>query len=514
MSAVLCPACQKALPESVLKGPAQAVVRCEGCATLLLWSHGRVVRSARSNQSTLQGIAAQKPPLPKPPPAKPATTKTLMGIPTPPAPAEAKTHIAAAVAPPPKAKPGPKENPSSWFDSPDDDPTQVGSEPVPELLPPLEPEPTTKPPLPKTIKAEAPKPPKPELPKTIQAEAPKIEPKKPKVETPAARPEQKPKELPKTVQAEAPRTAPQKIEPKIEPQKIEPKIERQDPSPLPLPPPIAVPPFRPTPTPPGGAMEPALGLSPDKRRSPLMYGAAAMGTALILSLVAFFAFRGGKPETLVEKPAAPAPKPVAPAPEPPKPPPEPARPEPVAAEATKPAEPPPKPAEAVAPPPEPPKAEPPKPEPPKREAARPTRPAPIAVARNEEEPRRSRHEERHARTLGGKKVVVEDDSKSAAPAPVQEDPGQVDRAREAYRKGNEKLFAGNSVEAIAAYKQSLTIYPGYVAGYRGLGLAYAQEGNTAEALKALRTYVKNAPNAHDVPLILKRIERLEKNPQD
>ena len=29
---------------NALHGPAQAVVRCDGCSTLLLWSHGKVVR--------------------------------------------------------------------------------------------------------------------------------------------------------------------------------------------------------------------------------------------------------------------------------------------------------------------------------------------------------------------------------------------------------------------------------------------------------------------------------------
>src|SRR5258708_4282262 len=81
MSSVACPACQKALPESVLKGPAQAVVRCDGCSTLLLWSHGKVVRSARSNPSTLMGMAVQKPAAPPaPPPTSRPAAKTLMGI--------------------------------------------------------------------------------------------------------------------------------------------------------------------------------------------------------------------------------------------------------------------------------------------------------------------------------------------------------------------------------------------------------------------------------------------------
>ena len=99
--------------------------------------------------------------------------------------------------------------------------------------------------------------------------------------------------------------------------------------------------------------------------------------------------------------------------------------------------------------------------------------------------------------------------KEPSSAPAQDDPAQIERAREAYKRGNEKLFSGNSTGAIAAYKESLSIYPGYVAGYRGLGLAYAQEGNTSEALSALRTYVKTVPNAHDVPIIKKRIEHLE-----
>jgi tetratricopeptide (TPR) repeat protein len=103
--------------------------------------------------------------------------------------------------------------------------------------------------------------------------------------------------------------------------------------------------------------------------------------------------------------------------------------------------------------------------------------------------------------------------KEPVPEPVRDDSAAIERAREAYKKGNERLFSGNSAGAVEAYKESLTIYPGYAAGYRGLGLAYAQSGNTDEALNALRTYVRAAPNAHDVSLIKKRIEHLEKSTQ-
>jgi len=53
------------------------------------------------------------------------------------------------------------------------------------------------------------------------------------------------------------------------------------------------------------------------------------------------------------------------------------------------------------------------------------------------------------------------------------------------------------------------MYPGYVGGYRGLGLAYAQRGDTQKSLEALTTYVTTVPNAKDVPLLKKRIARLQ-----
>jgi hypothetical protein len=96
------------------------------------------------------------------------------------------------------------------------------------------------------------------------------------------------------------------------------------------------------------------------------------------------------------------------------------------------------------------------------------------------------------------------------PGPVKTGPSPetLAAARSSYEAGNSKLFSGDVDGAIAAYKQTLALSPGYAAGYRGLGLAYAQQGNKAKALQALRTYLGAAPNAKDADLIRKRIAAL------
>jgi tetratricopeptide (TPR) repeat protein len=119
-----------------------------------------------------------------------------------------------------------------------------------------------------------------------------------------------------------------------------------------------------------------------------------------------------------------------------------------------------------------------------------------------------------AGALGGKKVVVEYDSQVHDTKPVanaaQEDQAAIAKARTSYAAGNTRLFAGDADGAIRNYKQALAYYPAYVAGYRGLGLAYAQKGDHAGAAKALRTYLAAAPNAKDAAIIKKRLSTLSK----
>jgi hypothetical protein len=119
-----------------------------------------------------------------------------------------------------------------------------------------------------------------------------------------------------------------------------------------------------------------------------------------------------------------------------------------------------------------------------------------------------------AGALGGKQVVVEYDSQVHDTKPVanaaQEDQAAIAKARTSYAAGNTRLFAGDADGAIRNYRQALAYYPAYVAGYRGLGLAYAQKGDHANAAKALRTYLAAAPSAKDATIIKKRLTTLSK----
>jgi tetratricopeptide (TPR) repeat protein len=113
------------------------------------------------------------------------------------------------------------------------------------------------------------------------------------------------------------------------------------------------------------------------------------------------------------------------------------------------------------------------------------------------------------------KLVIDYTARPNEPAPpslvaqVEEDPA-IGQARSAYTTGNQRLFVGDLDGAIRAYREALELYPGYVGGYRGLGLAYEELGDKANALAALRAYVAAVPNARDVALIKKRIGRLQR----
>jgi tetratricopeptide (TPR) repeat protein len=83
--------------------------------------------------------------------------------------------------------------------------------------------------------------------------------------------------------------------------------------------------------------------------------------------------------------------------------------------------------------------------------------------------------------------------------------------RVAYDRGNQRLFSGDSAGAIAAYREAIVQDPREAAGYRGLGLAHAERGERAEALRYLKQYLKMAPRAPDRSLITKRMRHLRRS---
>lgn len=148
--------------------------------------------------------------------------------------------------------------------------------------------------------------------------------------------------------------------------------------------------------------------------------------------------------------------------------------------------------------------EPPKPPP----ADEPVRPAAVEKPAHAEKPvaEKPAHAEKPAaeKPAHAEKPVAAE-PKAAAGKPSEED---YKRANEAYERGNAKLFQGNTAGAITDFNEALKLNPKDPAAHRGLGLAYAQSGKSAEAVKQLKTYLKESPKDADRALIEKRIEQL------
>ena len=109
--------------------------------------------------------------------------------------------------------------------------------------------------------------------------------------------------------------------------------------------------------------------------------------------------------------------------------------------------------------------------------------------------KRARHEQRSSRRT--------ELASRSTPAPADHDD-----ARASYARGNALLFSGDAAGAVAAYQKAVELAPADPIGYRGLGLAYEQQGGTRAAIRALRKYLKLAPGAADREIIARRIARL------
>ena len=116
-------------------------------------------------------------------------------------------------------------------------------------------------------------------------------------------------------------------------------------------------------------------------------------------------------------------------------------------------------------------------------------------AKHDKHAKRARHERRNTRRT----------EVASRATPAAADEGE---ARASYERGNALLFAGDAAGAVAAYRKAVELAPADPIGYRGLGLAYEQQGGTGAAIRALRKYLKLAPGAADREIISRRIARL------
>jgi tetratricopeptide (TPR) repeat protein len=141
-------------------------------------------------------------------------------------------------------------------------------------------------------------------------------------------------------------------------------------------------------------------------------------------------------------------------------------------------------------------------------AEKPARAEKPAPAEKPEKPARAEkpaHAEKAAAAEKPKAEPAAPEPKGAGGKPSEED---FRRANEAYERGNANLFQGNTAEAITEFSHALKLNPKDPAIHRGLGLAYAQAGKSAEATKHLKLYLKAAPKATDRAIIEKRIDQL------
>jgi tetratricopeptide (TPR) repeat protein len=140
-------------------------------------------------------------------------------------------------------------------------------------------------------------------------------------------------------------------------------------------------------------------------------------------------------------------------------------------------------------------------------AEKPEKPARAEKPAPAEKPEKPAHAEKPARAekpAAAEKPAVPE-AKAPGGKPSEED---FRRANEAYASGNAKLFQGKTADAIAEFGQALKLNPKDPAIHRGLGLAYAQAGKSAEATKHLKLYLKASPKATDRAIIEKRIDQL------
>jgi tetratricopeptide (TPR) repeat protein len=113
--------------------------------------------------------------------------------------------------------------------------------------------------------------------------------------------------------------------------------------------------------------------------------------------------------------------------------------------------------------------------------------------------------------LDGKPIVTDDDTLGAvARSPTEA--RALANARAAMQNADHALAVGNVALAQRLYRSALEHYPGYVSAYRGLGRAFARDGNVALAQQMLEQYLHVVPDAPDAAKVRRWIAQLARDP--
>ncbi|MBA2539685.1 MAG: tetratricopeptide repeat protein, partial [Deltaproteobacteria bacterium] len=139
------------------------------------------------------------------------------------------------------------------------------------------------------------------------------------------------------------------------------------------------------------------------------------------------------------------------------------------------------------------KLEPKKPDPVKLE---PKKPDPIKIAPKPPEPKKPDPIKIAPKPPEPKKPIDPPDAKP-----------KVDSAS-AYKTGFQQYVKGDSLGALATFKEALASNPGYAPTWRGIGMVYEKLGRKSQAVTAFKRYLELSPNAGDAEQIRNRLERL------
>ena len=88
----------------------------------------------------------------------------------------------------------------------------------------------------------------------------------------------------------------------------------------------------------------------------------------------------------------------------------------------------------------------------------------------------------------------------------------IGMARAACARADGLLADGDAAGAERLLQSALEAYPGYLVAYRGLGRAYAMQGNVALAVDSLQVYLRHAVGARDAGTVRRWLRQLEANP--